>query len=344
MYLMNLCKKWRKINDAMYKLKLVTTLEDLEIWKILIENISQDQLVTIAHNPCLPNILAETFGFKSASYLIWDDEKVIGALPGILIGDKFASLPHFSYGGPLCINKHIERIKISELFPKQKYDIRSFHILSDFYSNEKVTCYLKLQNTVDGQWNSFKSKLRSQIKKGENYGHKVYNGGIELLSDFYMVYTQNMLRLGSPPLPKIFFKNILDNYKFGNVNITVVKYNNLSVASGMTLTYMGFKEVCWASSNHRYNKFNVNMVLYWEIIKKAIIDGNKIFSFGRSSKESNTLKFKLQWDPEVVPIYFNYSHQLSFSIKKMTFLSKLWSIQPNYSAIFFGKYISKYMF
>jgi len=341
---MNLCKDWRTIKDTMYKLKLITTGEDLEFWKILIENIAQNQFVTIAHNPCLPNILAETFGFKPASYLIWNDEKIIGVLPGITIGNKFASLPHFSYGGPLCINEHIERIKISELFPKQNYDIRSFHILSDFYSDEKVICYLKLQNSVDGQWNSFKSKLRSQIKKGENYGHKILNGGIELLSDFYMVYTQNMLRLGSPPLPKILFKNILNNYKFGNVNITVVKYNNLSVASGMTLSYMGFNEVCWASSDHRYNNLNVNMVLYWEIIKKSIIDGNKIFSFGRSSKESNTLKFKLQWGTDVVPIYFNYSRSHSISLKKMTFLSKIWSIQPNWSSKFFGKYVSKYMF
>lgn len=327
----------------MYKLKLITSIQDMEIWQEVIKSIKSNQLVTIAHNPCLGNILADTFGYKSESYLILDGKKIIGVLPGVRIGSKYVSMPHFSYGGPIFISNEFNKM-LNEFLPKLKYDIRSFNKLSNFINDEKVTCYIKLPATVDEQWNSFKSKLRSQIKKGHKYGVEVINGDIELLSDFYSVYTKNMLRLGSPPLPKIFFKNILNQYKFGNANITVVKFNNLPVASGMTLSYMGFNEVCLASSIQSFNKYNVNMVLYWEMIKRSIIEGNKIFSFGRSSKGSNTLRFKLQWNPDVVPIYFNYSHDHLFNIKKMTLLSRIWKIQPLISSIFFGKIISKYLY
>jgi hypothetical protein len=328
----------------MYTLKLVTTKEDLISWEMLVDNAKKDQIITIAHNPCLINILSDTFGYKPESYLIIESEKVIGILPGVRIGTKYVSIPHFSYGGPICLNEDFMKSSLNELFPKQNYDIRSFNLLSEFCNDEKVICYLRLQDTVEKQWEGFKSKLRSQIKKGYSYELETINGGLELLSDFYKVYTQNMLRLGSPPLPKKLFSNILNSYKCGIVNIVVVRINDLAVAAGMTLSYMGFKEICWASSDYRYNKYNVNMVLYWEIIKNSIIEGDKIFSFGRSSKNSNTYKFKLQWEPIVVPLFFNYSFQHKFNIKKLTLLSDIWKKQPRFSSIFFGKIISKYLY
>ncbi len=328
----------------MYELKLVKTIKEMELWQAFINRIVDSQLVTIAHNPCLGNILADTFGYKSENYLIIKNGGIIGVLPGVSVGSKYVSMPHFSYGGPVFISEDFKNKQIIELLLKRNYEVRSFNKFSDFYNDEKVTCFINLPLTVDNQWKSFKSKLRSQINKGLNYDLEILDGGIELLSDFYSVYTQNMLRLGSPPLPRIFLQNILNQYKFGNANITVVKMNNIPVAAGLTLSYMGFNEVCLASSIQRFNKYNVNMVLYWELIKKSILEGNKIFSFGRASKGSNTLKFKLQWNPDVVPIYFNYAYPHTFNIKKMVLLSKIWRMQPLKSSILFSKTISKYLY
>lgn len=328
----------------MYKLKLSTSTEDKDIWNSFIESIDKNQMVTVAHNPSLPRILSETFGYKSGCYFIMDDDDIIGILPGLYIKNKYVSMPHFSYGGPLSTNKLIGKTQINELLNNQDYDVRSFDILSEHYNDEKIICYLNLESSIDKQWTGFKSKLRSQIKNGQKKLPEIFHGRSELLLDFYKVYTQNMLRLGSPPLPKLFFENIFKYYSFGKAHITLVKIDNIAVAAGMTLSYMKFNEVCWASSNYKYNKLNVNMVLYWEMIKYSINEGNTYFSFGRSSKESNTLKFKLQWGVVAKPIFFNYSNQKLMSLKKMTFLSNLWKMQPINSSIFLGKIISKYIY
>jgi len=328
----------------MYKLKLSTSIEDKESWNSFVNNNKENQIVTIAHNPSLTRILSETFGYKSACYFIMEYEDIIGVLPGVYFRNKFVSMPHFSYGGPIYREKIIDKPHINELLDYQDYDIRSFDILSEHYNDEKIICYLNLESSIDKQWTGFKSKLRSQIKNGQKKSLEIFHGGNELLSDFYKVYTHNMLRLGSPPLPKIFFENIFKYYSFGDVNITLVKKDNLAVAAGMTLSYMKFNEVCWASSNHKFNKLNVNMVLYWEMIKYSISKENTFFSFGRSSKESRTLKFKLQWGAVVKPLFFNYSNKRLISLKKNTFLPKLWRIQPTKTSIFFGKIISKYIY
>jgi len=48
------------------------------------------------------------------------------------------------------------------------------------------------------------------------------------------------------------------------------------------------------------------MFLYWNLICFAGTQGYKRFDFGRSSVDSGTHKFKMQWGTEEVPLYWNY--------------------------------------
>ena len=328
----------------MYKFKLVNSIDELHSWHTFINTYAQKHVITMAHNPSLINVLSETFGYVPESYLIMKNNILIGILPGVRIGSKYVSVPHFSYGGPVIIDDNSKKNQLHRYFFHQKYEIRSFDVYSDFINDEKVTCYIELPQSIEEQWLALKSKVRSQIRKGESYGLEIAVGGIELVDRFYEIYSKNMHRLGSPPLPKILFNNIFRYYKYGYALVTVIKYNNVPVAAGITMSYMGFNEVCWASSDYMYNKYNVNMVLYWEMIKHSISARNNIFSFGRSSKESNTLKFKLQWNPTVVPIYFNYSNFPSYNLKKWKCLASIWKKQPLFTSVILGKYISKYVY
>ena len=224
------------------------------------------------------------------------------------------------------------------------WEIRSFYDYSYYTNDNKITCLLELKKTEEEQWSSFKSKLRSQIKSGQKHPLEVFHGGIELLPDFYHLYTRNMFRLGSPPLPILFFKNIFKFFGLGEALITLVRLNNKPVAAGFMLSYINFNEVCWASSDIEFNKFNVNMVLYWEMIKVSISKGNGIFSFGRSSKNSSTLKFKLQWGCNVEQIYMNNSNKKTLDVRNISVLAKLWKLQTLKTSIYFGKYIAKFVY
>ncbi|MFW5895670.1 MAG: GNAT family N-acetyltransferase [archaeon] len=319
-------------------------LEILNNSNIILWNDFFDQyngLVTIAHNPTLSKILKKSFGFDSKNIMIKQSDKIIGVFPISIINGKLVSIPHFSYGDILLNGSETEKKKIRDKILNKQYEIRSFEAFSAYYNDLKIMSYLELKDSVEDQWNYWKSKLRSQIRKGIKNGVQVKKGRKEYLTEFYRVYSKNMRDIGSPVLSYKFFKNILEFYQHGEAKVFLAEYQNKTIASSIVLTYKDFAEVCWASSLKEFNNTQANMVIYWEMIKHAVNQNYDIFSFGRSSKDSNTYRFKKQWNPKEKQLYFNYSHPQKISIKKMTFLSKLWSKLPLFIANLIGPYISK---
>jgi lipid II:glycine glycyltransferase (peptidoglycan interpeptide bridge formation enzyme) len=208
-----------------------------------------------------------------------------------------------------------------------KYEIRETNIISKYYYDKKVLCFLKLNDESNSEWKELSSKLRSQIKKGYKNGITVRMGGEEYLNDFYTIYSTNMHRLGSPVLSKMFFSNLIKDYENGIAKIFLAYFNNIAVAGSIVLSYHNLIEVGWASTLDKYNRFNPNMVLYWEMIKYSIENGLNYFSFGRASKGSGSHKFKLQWGCIETQLYFNYSEQ-NIDIRRFKPLAKLWKIVP----------------
>jgi hypothetical protein len=100
------------------------------------------------------------------------------------------------------------------------------------------------------------------------------------------------------------------------------------VGVSFMLSYMGFSEVCWASTLREYNYLQTNTFLYWEMIKLAIDIGNRVFSFGRSTVGSSSHRFKKQWGTKEEKLYFNYSNYSGIDIKKMQILQKIWRASP----------------
>ena len=46
------------------------------------------------------------------------------------------------------------------------------------------------------------------------------------------------------------------------------------------------------------------MLLYWETLRAACLDGFSRFDFGRSSRDSGTYRFKRQWGAEEEPLFW----------------------------------------
>lgn len=285
---------------------------------------------TVAHNPSLGDILFRTFGMENRSLLIYSEDKLLGVFPLCLAGGKLVSMPHFSYGGILVTPETRMQDLYSDVLGNMgnKYEIRSFQKISDFYNDEKVASYLELKGSAEEQMKSFKSKLRSQIKKGLTNELMVRNGGMDLLEDYYSVYSRNMHEIGSPVLGKDFFINLLKYYEHGSPLVFCVYYNEIPVGASFVLTYLRFAEVCWASTVRKFNFLQTNMVLYWEMIRWSIENEMSIFSFGRSTKGSTTHRFKMQWDTCEKTLFFNYSEQRKMDIKKARIFSKMWQLLP----------------
>jgi hypothetical protein len=292
-----------------------------------IEPGSTGDLVTFADNICLPEIIAKTFGWEAIRIEYTNDQKETASFGACRIGRKIVMLPHFSYGPYADPSTAVEIIRESE---KQGYfcEWRLTTKASEFVFADKVTTLLPLKPGAEAQFQQLNSNLRRKIRKSESNGIRITTGKSELLHDFYEIYSRNMHRLGSPALPERWFRNLLTDYRGGEAGIWIALFDEKPVGAAFILEYQGFYEACWFSTLHNYNRQYTSYGLYWEMIRFAVEQKGRYFSFGRSTTGSGVHKFKQQWGGEDLPLYWNYSHPQKRNVRKLSFLPKLWKLLP----------------
>ena len=267
---------------------------------------------------------------------------VVGILPivhmkNFFFGNSLVSIPFFDMGGILADNEEIEKALLTEAVKLgQKLKVKSIELrqaqpltwLSDSsnlsiddqkntpLSNElsslsyniqshKVRMLLELPDSSEALMKSFKSKLRSQIKKTVKQGLNSKTGRFELLNAFYEVFAVNMKDLGSPVHSKKMMKNVLKEFS-PKSNFVIVYKDKKAVACSVFIAFKNTLENPWSSSLRQYSRLSPNMLLYWTMLEHASDNGFKFFDFGRSTPDEGTYKFKKQWGAKPEPLYWHY--------------------------------------
>lgn len=197
---------------------------------------------------------------------------------------------------------------------------RCYLPLSAFHFNHKTDSVLKLEPTVEGQWRSFRRKIRYKIGKAERSGFVIRNDGIDLLNDFYEVYRKNIHHLGSMGLPIQFFQKLCENSFNGNMRIFVAYFNEKPVGSAILMSWLHFAENPWFASINAYNHFYLTYLLHWEMMKQAILSQCGRYSFGHSTIGSSVHYYKRQWGATDRTIFLNSSKKQSDNSGKIKYL------------------------
>jgi serine/alanine adding enzyme len=310
------------------------------------------------------NVIERSFGHKSYYLLAEDREnKVRGILPLVqlksaLFGNFIISLPYFNYGGICADNEEISTLLLTEaaVIASEKnaehIELRHTHLISNGLpvKTSKISMRLELPQKAEELFNSFSSKLRSQIKRPEKVGMYVKSGREEELESFYDVFSTNMRDLGTPVYSKEFFKNILEEFPDTTRINTVYAKRGDTVASGFLVGFKNILEIPWASSLRRYNQYSPNMLLYWSALTFACENGYKIFDFGRSTPGEGTYKFKEQWGAKAVQLYWHYwlrnggpLPELNHKNPKYKLAIKIWKKLPVPITNIIGPKIVKYL-
>ena len=124
-----------------------------------------------------------------------------------------------------------------------------------------------------------------------------------------------MRDLGTPVFPAALFSTILRNFP-GEAELCVVRLNQQAAAAAMLIHGRGRTEVPSASTLRVYNSTNVNMVMYWHLLSRAVERKQLTFDFGRSTVDAGTYNFKKQWGAEPQPSVWQY-HVRRGSISEM---------------------------
>ena len=183
-----------------------------------------------------------------------------------------------------------------------EFKIKNFNIVTH---SHKVRMLIGLPESSDQLMKSFKSKLRSQIRRPLKEGLTATIGGVNHLDDFYRVFSINMRDLGSPVHSRRLIQNVL--YEFPDKARIVIIYKDEFPVSGSMI--IGFKDTLenpWASSLRQFSRLSPNMLLYWTMLQYACSNGFKEFDFGRSTPGEGTYKFKEQWGAKPISLHWHY--------------------------------------
>ncbi len=264
-------------------------------------------------------LIKSTFRHSIKYIVLENSNKIEGILPlteikSLLFGKFSVSLPFINYGGVLVrhsryyseffnyLRKYLERSDFD--FVELRMD--SFMETSLPCKEHKVTFLMELPQNPEELLSTFKAKVRNQIRRPTKEGMYGVSGSEEILDDFYKVYSVNMRDLGTPALPKVFFRNILQTFPDNAFVISIYSKEEKPVAACFLIQYDGICEIPWASSLKKYNRFSPNMLLYWESFKLAIQNDCRLFDFGRCTPGSGTYRFKRQWGANEKQLYWYY--------------------------------------
>lgn len=271
------------------------------------------------HLMCIRHFIEATYG-HTTRYL-WargPDNEILGVLPLVqlrsrLFGNFVVSVPYFNYGGVLADTPEVARALVTEAGRWARFinasHVEMRHLGEDQLDlparTDKVTFWLNLPKDPDTLWQSFRPKVRAQIRRGEKEEPHCRIGGVELLDDFYEVFAENMRDLGTPVYSKAFFRNLLGA---GGIRtwLVVVNLGGKPCGCAFLLGHGDRMEIPWASTLRRYNPTGLNMFMYWRILVLAMEQGYKQFDFGRCSEDAGTYRFKQQWGAQPVPMRWDY--------------------------------------
>jgi len=234
-----------------------------------------------------------------------------------LFGRYLVSLPYLNSGGVVAEDAIVaDELIDSAVDLAREMDVKHLELRHEapvehamFNGNRanKVHMRLQLPDFPGPLWTGLNAKVRNQVRKGEKSGLEVVFGGKELIGEFYSVFSTNMRDLGTPVYSPALFQAM--RHHLGDaVDFCVVRKDGMPIAASVSIHGAGITEVPSASSLREFNNLNANMLMYWNLLDRAIQRGQRAFDFGRSTIDGPTYRFKKQWgaEPESAVWQFHY--------------------------------------
>lgn len=325
--------------------------------------VSTHHCVTGYHLMAWRQLFVRVLGHRAIYLFAKDlDGHVVGVFPFVILTSKLfgtfaVSLPGVNYGGVVADDAKVQEALLraaaerAESGNVKHLELRQMSELPGGWpvKTHKVSMRLDLPRQYEDLLKSFSPKLRSQIRRGEKDGMTSRIGGIDLLDEFYSVFSRNMRELGTPVYGKQWFAEILSAFP-KDAKICVVSIQGRPLAAGLVYGFRRTIEIPWASSDRRYSRMAPNMMLYGSVLKYACEQGYQVFDFGRSSKDSGTYRFKEQWGAKPVQLrWYYWLHdgdrlpELNPQNPKYGLAIEMWKRLPLPIANWLGPNISKYL-
>jgi len=262
-------------------------------------------------------IVREVYGLKSYFLAAMDDERIIGAL-GLFeirhpIFGHYLTTAVFGNDGGLYFDDAVgrdgllaEARNVADRVNAAYLLIRTRDLELDGFRVDRSyrTAVMDLEGGADAVWKRLPAKTRNQVRRGIKEGFTVETGH-DQLGAFYDVFHEHMRVLGSPGHGRRYYEAIVEHLG-DRADFLVVKDGSKVVAGALLFWVNGTAMNYHTVALREYNRRCPNYLIYWRMIEASCTRGCRWFDMGRSRFDSSNLQFKENWNPQEMPLSYNY--------------------------------------
>ncbi len=298
------------------KVKLLSP-EHAARWDAFVRDCPQ---ATFFHLAAWQDIVRTVFRHRTFFLFAERDGQVIAVLPlaevkSRLFGHALTSLPFCVYGGiaaaadagdeaiaileteadSLARQLGVQHLECRNLKPRHADWPRQ-----DLY----VTFRKEILPEVEANMLAIPRKQRAMVRKG------IKNALVSHIDPnvdrFFAVYADNVLRHGTPALPKKFFQRLKASFGEDCEVLTVTDPEGRTLSSVLSFYFRDEVLPYYAGDDLAARDLAANDFKYWELMRRACERGCKVFDYGRSKIGTGPYSFKKNWGFEAQPLHYEY--------------------------------------
>ena len=262
-------------------------------------------------------LIEQVFGHRSFFLYAERDGRIEGVLPlgqvkSWLFGHSLVSLPFAVYGGVAASNEDAaaalehEAQVISQRVGAAHLELRNTVQRHADWPHQDLYVTFRKEIWPDEEANmlAIPRKARAMVRKG------IKNGLVSRIDQdvgrFFALYADNMLRHGTPAMPKRYFAALLQEFGGDAEVLTVCDASGRPLSSVLSFYFRDEVLPYYAGDDESARDLAANDFKYWELMRRACARGLKVFDYGRSKQGTGSYAFKKNWGFEPTPLHYEY--------------------------------------
>ena len=271
---------------------------------------------TVFHDWSWRRVLTEAFDHRPHYLIARRKGRIVGVLPlvevrTLLFGHSLVSLPFCPYAGPLAEDRSVHDALDAHAETIGRacgVDFIEYRSLGDSHRDwPRQDLYVTFRKAIadndEANLAAIPRKQRAMVRKGIRNALRSDTGDLDA---FFELFADNVHRHGTPPHRKRFFELILEAFE-DRAEVLVVRDNRREpVSAVLTLYHRDEVLPMHAGDALRARDLAANDFKYWELMRRAVARGCRVFDYGRSKRGTGPFDFKRNWGFEPTPLTYEY--------------------------------------
>ena len=271
---------------------------------------------TFFHQAGWKEVIERAFGHKTFYLYVENDGNITGILPLVHInsfffGNTLVSIAPCVYGGIVASDEqsYLELDKEACRLAKE-LGVDCLEMRNRVRKNPErpykelyVSFRKELATDVEKNFLAIPRKQRAMVRKGIDAGLiSIIDSNIDRI---YQAYSESVRNLGTPVFSKKYFLTLKDVFA-DQCEVLTVEYNGKLIASVMSFYFKDEILPYYGGGTDLARELKGNDFMYWEVMRRAVEKGIKVFDYGRSKIGTGSYSFKKNWGFTPEPLFYEF--------------------------------------